>query len=88
MIIGSKDETSTMSGDASTIYFEQTPIVVNIPLIGKFLQQNGQYEQIVSLVAIVLAGVFILIALKVAPLIFRLEIKLKHRTDQAEEEKE
>jgi hypothetical protein len=89
MIVGPKDETSSASGDASTIYFEQTPMVVNIPLIGKFLQQNGQSEQIISLMAIALAGLFTLIMLKVAPVILNFDLrKWRRQSSHSEKEKE
>ena len=88
MVVGPRDETSTTSGDASTIYFEQMPTVVKIPLIGNFLQQNGRSEQVISLAFIAFAGLLTLVVLKVVPLIFKLEVKLKHRTDHAEKEKE
>ena len=88
MVVGPGKETSANADSSANIHFEQTSIVVNIPVIGKFLQQNGQSEQIISMVAIALAGLLTLIALKVAPVIFRLEIKLKSHSDPSEKEQE
>jgi hypothetical protein len=88
MVVGPEKETSANAESPTNIHFQQTSIVVNIPVIGKFLQQHGQSDQVISLVAIALVGLFTLIALKVAPLIFRLEIKLKSHSDPSEKEQE
>jgi len=88
MVVGPENGLSANTQSPIAIHFQQTSIVANIPVIGKFLQQNGQSEQIISLAAIALAGLFTLIALKVAPLIFRLEIKLKQHPNSSEKERE
>ncbi|MEP7133577.1 MAG: cellulose biosynthesis cyclic di-GMP-binding regulatory protein BcsB [Chloroflexota bacterium] len=90
MVVGPERGTSaqTANTQSTTILFEQTPMVVKIPIIGKFLQQNGQSEETISLIAIALAGLFTLIALNVAPVISRFEIKLKSHPDKSEKEQE
>jgi len=90
MVVGQEIETIANAEvpELTNVHFEQTPMVVKIPLIGKFLQQNGQSEEVISLVAIALAGLFTLIALKVAPVLSRLEVRSKKHPEPSGQERE
>jgi hypothetical protein len=66
---GSNIASGNPNGLPANIQFEQTPVVLRIPIIGKFLQQSGQSEAAVSILAVALGGLFTLIALKVVPLL-------------------
>lgn len=90
MIAGPEARIAT-NGDnpaLTNVQFEQTPMVVNIPIIGKFLQGNGQLENMVSLAAVALAGLVTLTALKVTPVVSRIEIRLKKHADSSQKEQE
>jgi cellulose synthase subunit len=90
MIIGPENRIAADSHNAQPVSrrFEQSPMVAKIPLIGKFLQANGQSEESISLIAIALAGLFTLLALKVAPIISRFEIRFKRPTENSSIERE
>jgi hypothetical protein len=90
MIVGPKSGITAGSDvpASASLLFKQTPMVINIPLIGKYLQQQGQSEEAVSIMAIALAGLFTLLALKIAPIISRLEIRFKNHSDNSDKERE
>ena len=90
MMVGPENRIATNpdSAQPANIRFEQSPIVAKIPIIGKFLQQSAQSEEGISLLAIALAGLFTFIALKVAPLLSRLEIKFKRPAEHSTKERE
>jgi hypothetical protein len=90
MVVGPSEE-ATASMDAklpANVHFQQTTVVTKIPLIGRYLQQNGQNEALLSLLAIVVVGLITLIAVKAAPILMRIEVKLRHHPDQSEKEQE
>ncbi len=76
------------SGQSANLLFEQTPMVVRIPIIGSFLQQHGQSEEAIALMAIALAGLLTWSAVKVTPWLTRIEVRLKHVADPGEKERE
>lgn len=82
MIAGPDNNVAAGDPNASpvSIQFEQTPVVLRIPIIGKFLQQSGQSEAAVSFLAVVLAGLFTLVALKAVPLIPTVILFIKEKT--------
>jgi hypothetical protein len=90
MIVGPKSGITAGSDvpASGSLLFKQTPMVINIPWIGKYLQQQGQSEEAVSIMAIALAGLFTLLALKIAPIISRLEIRFKNHSDNSDKERE
>jgi hypothetical protein len=90
MVAGPEAKIATDGDDLvlTNVHFEQTPMVVNIPIIGKFLQGNGQSENLISLAAVALAGLVTLAALKITPVLSRLEVRFKKHPDHSQKEQE
>ena len=90
MIIGPNQGLASTSNSAQPpdLVFEQTPMVTRIPIIGKFLQKNGQSEEAIAVIAIALAGLITWVIVKVSPLLTRIEIRLKHSADPSDQERE
>lgn len=91
MVVGSEKRNAASSTQKDQIpepQFQQTPILTTIPIVGKFLQTNGQSEPFVALVAIFTAGLIILIGLKAASTLARYEIRPKHSPLAKEEGEE
>jgi len=91
MVIGSAKKTNSISiaGDQNPDpYFQQTPVVINIPIIGKFLQKYGQSGSVSALIAIVIAGISILLIIRVSSLAMTYEIRKKNPPKSETEEQE
>jgi hypothetical protein len=91
MIVGSEKRSASPVAQEDQVlapYFQQTPILIYIPIVGKFLQTNGQSEPYLALIAILMAGLAILIGLKVASTLSKYEIRPKHSPLAEKEERE
>jgi hypothetical protein len=90
MVAGPEGKSATDDANQAlaNVHFEQTSMVVNIPIIGKFLQGNGQSENMISLAAIAFAGLVTLIALKIMPILSRLEVRFNKHPDHSHKEQE
>jgi len=90
MVVGSDKRTVSASAQ-DTIrpnpLFQQTPVLINIPIIGKLLQQGGiSTEVIYALIAIFTAGVIILLGIRILSVANGYEIRKKqqHSTEDSE----
>lgn len=90
MVVGATEQAASVVNTQlpADTRFEQTTVVMRIPLIGRYLQQNGQNAVFLSLAAITLAGLFTFIALKLAPFLMRLEIRLRSHSNEEGKERE
>lgn len=89
MVVGSDKRTVSLSAPANLQLdpnFQQTAVVINIPVVGKFLQKNGLAGTMAALIAIVAAGVVILVIIKIASIATRYEIRKKQQTQVLHEE--
>jgi hypothetical protein len=89
MVVGSDKRTASPSEQANQKpepNFQQTAIVINLPIIGKFLQRNGSLGAVTPLAAILGAGAALVIALKVFSIAASYEIRKKPQTQALEEQ--
>lgn len=89
MIVGSEKRTASIADNAQkpTPSFQQTPVVIRIPIIGYFLQKYGG-SKLLSIIGVLTAGILILITAKIVPFAMKYEIRKKesHQADTEETE--